>query len=81
MVVAVRQAVAVAQIVVVEPLHIVLLSAHISAELEAGVGSRNVEEARSEGIADPHVFDRLDGRKVGGLRPGAGGQDCRGAEE
>ena len=59
---------------------IVRFNTHPAADPEAGVRSRYVVEARTESIADPHVFDRLSGRKVGGLRPGAGGQDCRGAE-
>src|SRR5688572_28725820 len=51
------------------------------ADPQAGVGARNEVEARSEGVADPHKLDRLRHRKIGGLRPGTGGEDGRGAEE
>src|SRR5262249_37042986 len=49
----------------------VLVVAHPAADLETGIGARDVEEAFAVQAADLHVFDRLGlDRKVGRLRPG-----------
>jgi len=55
--------------------------AQIAADLDAGVGARDVEEAGAVERADPHIFDRLGlDRKVGRLCPTQGHQACRRAE-
>jgi hypothetical protein len=56
--------------------------AHIAAELDAGVGAGNVEEARAIEGADLHVFDRLGlDRKVGRLRGDRDRKNGRRAED
>jgi hypothetical protein len=56
-------------------------NANPAADSQAGFRPWDVVEARPESVADPHIFHRFNNRKVGGLRPGTCGQDCRGAEE
>ena len=55
-----------------------LTLAQIAAELDAGIGARNVEETGAVGGADLDVFDRLGlERKIGGASP-AGRDQHRG---
>ena len=57
------------------------VDAQIAAELDAGIGARNVEEAGAVQRADPYILDRLglDG-KVSGLCRADGEQACRRTE-
>ena len=57
------------------------VGAQIAAELDAGVGARDVEEAGAVKRADPHILDRLGlDRKVGRLCAAQGHQACCRAE-
>ena len=58
------------------------IDAQIAAELDAGVGARDVEESRTVQRADPHVFDRfgLHG-KISRLCPSHGDETRRRAED
>src|SRR4029079_7761241 len=57
------------------------VDAQITADLDAGVGTRDEEEACAVKRADPDIFDCLGlDRKVGRLCPADGDQACRGAE-
>ena len=57
------------------------VGAQIAADLDAGVGARNVEEAGAVKRTDPYIFDCLGlDRKVGRLCPAQGYQACRRAE-
>jgi hypothetical protein len=58
------------------------VDAQIAAELDAGVGARDVEESRTIQGADPHVLDRfgLDG-KISRLCPSHGDETRRRAED
>ncbi|MGC1579202.1 MAG: hypothetical protein WA813_24305 [Beijerinckiaceae bacterium] len=55
----------------------------LATELDAGVGARDVEEARAVNVTDPDVFRRcrLLCGKIGGLRPGDRDETRGGPEE
>jgi hypothetical protein len=58
------------------------VGAHVAAELDAGVGAGNVEEACAIERADLHIFDRLGlDRKVGGLCAADHGEAGRGCQD
>ena len=58
------------------------VGAQVAAEFDAGVGSRNVKEARAVKGANPDIFNGcgLD-RKIGRLNPAYAKQGCRGGEK
>ena len=63
--------------------HVAGFEAGTAADAQAGIGARDVEEARAVGAADPHVLDRdrlLNG-KVGRLCTRNGGQPRRRSEK
>jgi len=54
------------------------VGAQITANLDAGVGARDKEEAGAVERTDPYIFDRLGlDRKVGRLCAAQGHQACR----
>src|SRR5690606_37457090 len=59
-----------------------VLDTETTADAQAGLGARDVEEAGAEGVADADVVDRLRGhRKIGGMSAGSGSSSCSGAEQ